>query len=205
MVSAEDRGFWTEGGISPTGILRAAYEDVTGSSGASPQGGSTITQEFVRNYYANVGTQQTISRKIKEIFIAQKLASSKSKDWILQNYMNVIYLGDGSYGVEAAAETYFGEPVSKLTVAQDAVIAAIIQAPSTYYLPQYRTNLEGRWHYVLNGMVKIGDLSQAQANHDDVPEAADRQPVLQPARADERVLDHLDPALGGVPHDAGVR
>ena len=141
VISAEDRGFWTEGGISPTGILRAAYEDVTGGSGASPQGGSTITQEFVRNYYADVGTQQTISRKVKEIFIAQKLASSKSKDWILQNYMNVIYLGDGAYGVEAASETYFGEPVSKLTVAQDAVIAAIIQAPSTYYLPQYRTNL----------------------------------------------------------------
>ena len=56
--------------------------------------------------------------------------------------MNVIYLGDGSYGVEAAAETYFGEPVSKLTIAQDAVIAAIIQQPSTYYLPQYRTNLD---------------------------------------------------------------
>jgi membrane peptidoglycan carboxypeptidase len=164
VVSAEDRGFWTEGGISPTGILRAAYEDVTGGSGASPQGGSTITQEFVRNYYANVGTQQTISRKVKEIFIAQKLASSKSKDWILQNYMNVIYLGDGAYGVEAASETYFGQPVSKLTVAQDAVIAAIIQAPSTYYLPQYRTNLETRWTYVLDGMVKIGDLSQAQAN-----------------------------------------
>ena len=133
MVAAEDRGFWTEGGISPTGILRAAYDDVT-SSGGSPQGGSTITQEFVRNYYASVGTQQTVSRKIKEIFIAQKLASSKSKDWILQNYMNLIYLGDGSYGVEAASETYFGEPVSKLTVAQDAVIAAIIQA-AVHLLP----------------------------------------------------------------------
>jgi membrane peptidoglycan carboxypeptidase len=166
VVSAEDRGFWTEGGISPTGILRAAYEDVTGGSGASPQGGSTITQEFVRNYYsyADVGTQQTISRKVKEIFIAQKLASSKSKDWILQNYMNVIYLGDGAYGVEAASETYFGEPVSKLTIAQDAVIAAIIQAPSTYYLPQYRSNLTTRWQYVVSGMVKAGDLSQAQAD-----------------------------------------
>ena len=180
VVSAEDRGFWTEGGISPTGILRAAYEDVTGASGASPQGGSTITQEFVRNYYANVGTQQTISRKVKEIFIAQKLASTKSKPWILQNYMNVIYLGDGSYGVEAAAETYFGEPVSKLTVAQDAVIAAIIQAPSTYYLPQYRTNLEARWHYVLNGMVTIGDLSQAQADSMTFPKLLTDSPSYSP-------------------------
>ena len=180
VISAEDRGFWTEGGISPTGILRAAYEDVTGGSGASPQGGSTITQEFVRNYYANVGTQQTISRKVKEIFIAQKLAQSKSKDWILQNYMNVIYLGDGSYGVEAAAETYFGEPVSKLTIAQDAVIAAIIQAPSTYYLPQYRTNLEARWQYVLSGMVKIGDLSQAQADSMKFPKLLTDSPSYTP-------------------------
>ena len=180
VVSAEDRGFWTEGGISPTGILRAAYEDVTGGSGASPQGGSTITQEFVRNYYANVGTQQTISRKVKEIFIAQKLASTKSKDWILQNYMNVIYLGDGSYGVEAASETYFGEPVSKLTIAQDAVIAAIIQAPSTYYLPQYRTNLTTRWHYVLDGMVKIGDLSQAQADSMTFPKLLTDNPSYTP-------------------------
>ena len=182
VVSAEDRGFWTEGGISPTGILRAAYEDVTGGSGASPQGGSTITQEFVRNYYsyADVGTQQTISRKIKEIFIAQKLASSKSKDWILQNYMNVIYLGDGAYGIEAAAQTYFGEPVSKLTVAQDAVIAAMIQQPSTYYLKQYRSNLEARWQYVLNGMVTAGDLSQAQATAMTFPKLLTDNPSYSP-------------------------
>lgn len=69
VVSAEDKGFWTEGGISPTGILRAAIHDVT-SGGSSLNGGSTITQEFVRNYYDGVGTQQTASRKIKEIFIA---------------------------------------------------------------------------------------------------------------------------------------
>ena len=73
VVSAEDKNFWTEGGISPTGILRAAIHDVT-SSGGNLNGGSTITQEFVRNYYDGVGTQQTASRKIKEIFIAQKVA-----------------------------------------------------------------------------------------------------------------------------------
>ena len=207
VVSAEDRGFWTEGGISPTGILRAAYEDVTGGSGASPQGGSTITQEFVRNYYsyANVGTQQTISRKVKEIFIAQKLASSKSKDWILQNYMNVIYLGDGAYGVEAASETYFGEPVSKLTVAQDAVIAAIIQAPSTYYLPQYRANLKTRWQLRARRHGEDRRPVPGPGGLHDVPEAADRQPLLHRARSVDRLLDHLHRALGVLPHDAGLR
>ncbi len=178
-IAAEDRSFWTEGGISPTGILRAAYDDLTSSSG-SLSGGSTITQEFVRNYYEGVGTQQTVSRKIKEVFIAQKLASSKSKDWILQNYLNLIYLGDNAYGVAAAAETYFGEPVSKLTVAQDAFIAAIIQEPSTYWLLQYRPNLIARWHYVLNGMVSIGDLSQAQASSMTFPKLLTDSPSYTP-------------------------
>ncbi len=161
VVAAEDKNFWTEGGISPTGILRAAIHDVT-SGGGDLNGGSTITQEFVRGYYDNVGTQQTASRKIKEIFIAQKLAASKSKQWILTNYLNLIYLGKNSYGVAAAAQTYFGVPVSKLTVAQDAVIAGIIQQPSTYPLLSNRTALKARWTYVLQQMVADGYITQAQ-------------------------------------------
>ena len=162
VLAAEDRNFFNEGGISPTGIVRAAYEDV-GSSNGSLQGGSTITQEFVRQYYSGIGTQQTFSRKIKEIFVAMKVAKEKSKQWILTNYLNTIYLGDGAYGVQAAALTYFGRPVSKLSVAQAAVIAAIIQQPSTYPLPQYRAQLVNRWHYVLNGMVQMGNLTAQQA------------------------------------------
>ena len=162
VLAAEDRNFFNEGGISPTGIVRAAYEDV-GSSNGSLQGGSTITQEFVRQYYSGIGTQQTFSRKIKEIFVAMKVAKEKSKQWILTNYLNTIYLGDGAYGVQAAALTYFGRPVSELSVAQAAVIAAIIQQPSTYPLPQYRAQLVNRWHYVLNGMVQMGNLTAQQA------------------------------------------
>jgi membrane peptidoglycan carboxypeptidase len=161
VLAAEDRNFFNEGGISPTGIVRAAYEDAKGSDG-SLQGGSTITQEFVRQYYSGVGTQQTFSRKIKEIFVAMKVAKEKSKQWILTNYLNTIYLGDGAYGVEAAAETYFGEPAPKLTVAQAAVIAAIIQQPSNYPLPQYHAQLVNRWNYVLDGMVQMGKLTPQQ-------------------------------------------
>jgi membrane peptidoglycan carboxypeptidase len=179
VIAAEDRGFWTEGGISPTGIIRAAYDDLM-SSGGSLSGGSTITQEFVRNYYDGVGTQQTVSRKFKEIFIAQKLSSEKSKDWILQNYLNVIPLGNNAFGVAAASETYFGVPVSNLTVAQDAVIAAIIQEPSLYWQLQYRPNLIDRWHYVLDGMVTIGDLSQAQANSMKFPKLLTDSPSYTP-------------------------
>jgi len=172
VLAAEDRNFFNEGGISPTGIMRAAYEDVRGSDG-SLQGGSTITQEFVRQYYSGIGTQQTLSRKLKEIFVAMKVAKEKSKEWILTNYLNTIYLGDGAYGVEAAAETYYGKKVSQLDVAQAAVIAAIIQQPSTYPLPQYRPELINRWNYVLNGMVQMGNLTQQQANAMKFPKPGD--------------------------------
>ena len=162
VVAAEDKGFWTEGGISPTGILRAAIHDVT-SGGGDLNGGSTITQEFVRGYYDGVGTQQTASRKIKEIFIAQKVAHDYSKQWILTNYLNTIYMGDGAYGMGAAAETYFGVPATKLTVSQAAVLAGMIQQPSTFYELQNRAALKVRWTYVLQQMVADGYLTQADA------------------------------------------
>jgi membrane peptidoglycan carboxypeptidase len=162
VLAAEDRNFFHEGGVSPTGIVRAAYSDLRGNNG-SLQGGSTITQEFVRQYYLGIGTQQTFSRKIKEIFVAMKVAKEKSKQWILTNYLNTIYLGDGAYGIGAAAETYFGEPVSKLTAAEAAVIAAIIQQPSSYPLPEFHSQLVARWHYVLSGMVQMGNLTAQRA------------------------------------------
>jgi membrane peptidoglycan carboxypeptidase len=165
VVAAEDRSFYNEGGISPRGIVRAAYEDVfnSGGSSGSLQGGSTITQEFVRNYYANIGTQQTATRKIREIFVALKVAKEKSKAWILTNYLNTIYLGNGAYGVGAAAQAYFGVPASKLTVSQAAMIAAIIQSPSYYPTEAGHAALLTRWHYVLNGLVSMGDITPAQA------------------------------------------
>ena len=162
VLAAEDRHFWTEGGIAPTAIFRAAFADLTGN-GNSLQGGSTITQQFVRNYYQGIGTQQTLSRKIKEIFVAMKVGKEKSKQWILANYLNTIYLGNGAYGVQAAAETYFNKPVAQLSVAQDAVIAALIQQPSTYPLKQYRPELVARWHYVIDGMRQLGAISAQQA------------------------------------------
>ena len=166
VLAAEDRNFFNEGGVSPTGIMRAAYEDVFGG-GSSLQGGSTITQEFVRGYYQGIGTQQTASRKIKEIFVAMKIARGKSKQWILENYLNTIYLGEGAYGIGAAAQTYFDIPVSKLntiTWSQAALLAAIIQQPSTYPLKQFHADLEARWRYVLSGLVKMGDMPQAFAD-----------------------------------------
>ena len=101
MVASEDKHFYNEGGVSPTGILRAAFADLT--SGSVQQGGSTITQQLVRNYYDGIGTSQTFTRKIKEIFVAEKLASAKSKAWILTNYMNTVPTGLNMYGFGAAS------------------------------------------------------------------------------------------------------
>src|SRR5215472_4317318 len=165
VVAAEDKNFWHEGGISVTGIVRAAYYDLT-SSGGNLQGGSTITQQLVRNYYDDIGTAQTASRKINEIFVAQKLAQAKSNQWILQQYLNTVYFGGGAYGAAAAAQVYFGlDPshLSKITAAQAAMIAAMIQAPS-YYKPDPNAGaahaaLEFRWKYVLRTMESMGTLS----------------------------------------------
>jgi membrane peptidoglycan carboxypeptidase len=181
VLAAEDRTFWTEGAISPTGIVRAAWNDVTGSGG-SLSGGSTITQEFVRQYYSSaaIGTQQTTSRKIKEIFVAMKVSKQYDKKWILTNYLNTIYLGQNSYGVAAAAQTYFGVPPSQLTVSQDAVLAAIIQQPTNFPLPKYRANLITRWHYVLQGMVSMGKITQAQADAQKFPGLRTDSPNYRP-------------------------
>jgi membrane peptidoglycan carboxypeptidase len=178
VLSAEDRNFLHEGGISPTGILRAAYTDLT-SNNDTAQGGSTITQQFVRNYYQGIGTQQTASRKIKEIFVSMKVAKSESKQWILENYLNTIYLGESSYGIAAAAETYFKIPVGKLstiTWSQSALLAALIQQPTYYPLPQYRANFEQRWQYVRSGLLKEGWITQAQYNAMSFPKFGDYVP-----------------------------
>ncbi|MGH3226175.1 MAG: transglycosylase domain-containing protein, partial [Streptosporangiaceae bacterium] len=179
VLAVEDRNFYNEGGISLEGITRASYEDLTGGDG-SVQGGSTITQEFVRNYYVGIGTQQTLSRKFKEILVSLKVGKEKSKQWILDNYLNTIFLGDGAYGVGAAAQTYFDIPPqdlkAKLTTAQAAVIAAVIQQPSTYPLQQYRPQLVARWHVVLNDMVQMGDLTAQQAAAMKFPTMGDHVP-----------------------------
>ena len=169
VVAAEDKNFWHEGGISPGGILRAAYYDLT-SSGGNLQGGSTITQQLVRNYYANIGTAQTMTRKVKEIFVAQKLAQSTSKEQILKEYLNTVYFGGGAYGVGAAAQYYFGLPpsqINQITAPQAAMIAAMIQSPSGYSPnPKDGASYQAlvfRWHYVINAMVGMGTLSPQDA------------------------------------------
>ena len=167
VLAAEDRSFFTEGGISVTGIARAAKADLSGSS--SIQGGSTITEQFVKTYYDPSGLGNlTYKEKLKEIFVAIKLAKMKSKWWILTHYLNSIPLGSGANGVQAASETYFGVKAWQLTIPQAAMIGAMIQSPYGYQPKDPKSNATGlnnslldRWVYVLTNMVRDGAITQA--------------------------------------------
>jgi membrane peptidoglycan carboxypeptidase len=202
VLSAEDRNFFNEGGVSPTSIVRAAWEDTLG--GGNFQGGSTITQQFVRNYYQGIGTSPTASRKIKEIFVAMKISRQKSKKWILENYLNTIYLGQGAYGIGAAAQTYFNIPVSRLSTinwSQAALLAAVIQQPSTYPLPQYRNDLEARWQYVRDGLLKMGWITPQVYDQMKFPAFGDYTPGSYGNDVwDPYVMDVVKNELTGVYH-----
>jgi penicillin-binding protein 1A len=127
-VAIEDRRFWQHGGVDYVGIARAAWKDV--SAGKVLEGGSTITQQLVRNLYT--GQEKTFTRKIKEACLAIKLAQKWPKQKVLDEYLNTVYYGNHAYGVEAAAQTYFSKHASQLTLLQAALLAGLPQAPSDY-------------------------------------------------------------------------
>ena len=157
-VAIEDRRFYRHGGIDPIGILRAFVADVT--AGHIVQGGSTITQELVRNLY--LSREQTLQRKVVEACLAVKLANTWSKDRILTAYLNDVYYGNHAYGIEAAAETYFSVPASRLTLEQAALLAGLPQAPS-YYDPLHDPAAAlTRRDEVLSALRRSGDITHAQ-------------------------------------------
>jgi membrane peptidoglycan carboxypeptidase len=149
VLAAENRDFYSDPGISFTGIIRAAWNNVTGGS---TQGGSTITQQYVKNAFLT--TEQTFSRKFQELFLAIKLDNNYSKDEILENYLNTIYFGRGAYGIEAAANTFFGVPAAQLTAQQGAVLAVLIRSPSGNDPAENPEGALERWELVLDAMVE---------------------------------------------------
>lgn len=157
VLAAENRSYYSDPGFSFTGILRAAWNNVTGGD---VQGGSTITQQYVKNAYLT--DERTVTRKFKELIISIKLEQEYSKDQILEFYLNTIYYGRGAYGIEAAAETYFGKPVDQLSVAEGAVIASSIRSPAGYDPQNHPQAASDRWDFVLDGMVKQDWLKKAE-------------------------------------------
>jgi penicillin-binding protein 1A len=157
-VAIEDRRFYEHGGVDPEGILRALVADV--SAGRIVQGGSTITQELVRNLY--LSREQTLRRKVVEACLAIKLARAWPRRTILNAYLNDVYYGNHAYGIQAAAETYFSVPASRLTLQQAALIAGLPQAPS-YYDPLHNPAAAlARRDDVLRALRRSGDITAGQ-------------------------------------------
>jgi membrane peptidoglycan carboxypeptidase len=161
ILAAEDRNFYQNNGISPTGIARAVWVALKG--GSATQGGSTITQQYVKNYFLT--QDRTISRKVREILISLKIDQQQSKDQILENYLNTIYYGRGAYGIETAAKAYFGTSAKDLTPAQAALLASVVRGPSLYdptLGEEQKKNAESRSAYILDAMVAQNWLTPAE-------------------------------------------
>ncbi|MEU8245303.1 transglycosylase domain-containing protein [Nonomuraea sp. NPDC048916] len=171
VIAAENRSFYQDSGVSVKGTSRALWSTLTGQQ---LQGGSTITQQLVRNYYSGLSQERTVTRKFKEIMISIKVDQSKSKDWVLEQYLNTIYFGRGANGIQAAAQAYFGKDVDKLTVAEGAYLAAVIQQPSRFADPKGDdlTAAQERWRAVVAAMGETGALDAGQV-------AAQRFPKLK--------------------------
>ncbi|WP_405879981.1 penicillin-binding protein [Streptomyces sp. NBC_01384] len=161
FVAAENKSFYKDAGVDLKGTARGLINTL---SGKGKQGGSTITQQYVKNFYLN--QDQTVTRKLKELVISLKLDRQQSKDDILAGYINTSYYGRNSYGIQAAAQAYYGKDASALTVQQGAYLASLLQAPSQYdwgvATATGKRLVTARWNYTLDNMVEEGWLNSAE-------------------------------------------
>ena len=174
VVAVEDHSFYSHPGVDIVGVFRAAYTDLIKHQ--TVQGGSTITEQLVKNLYAGSYVQQpdgsskyivpdrTIKEKIREALLAIKLENVLGKDQILAKYLNTIYFGHGAYGVQAAAQTYWHEDASQLSLAQSATLAGLITSPTLFDPINHPTDSVTRRNYALDAMAKYGYITQAKAD-----------------------------------------
>jgi penicillin-binding protein 1A len=160
VIAVEDRNFYHEGALSLTGIVRAAL--VNAKAGSIEEGGSTVTQQYVKNTYT--GDERTIKRKLREAVLATKLARKLTKKQILGLYLNSVYFGHGAYGAEAAALTYFDKPASDLSIAQAAMLAGTINAPALYDPYLHRDAARARRDVVLADLAAQGYITSQKAS-----------------------------------------
>jgi len=171
FLAAEDAHFFRHKGVDYVAIFRAVVKDVF--SGGYAQGASTITQQTVKSLFLT--PEKSISRKLKEIILSYRIEGKLSKEEILYLYLNQIYLGDGAYGVEAAAKSYFGKGVSSLTLAEGALLAGLAQAPTRYSPRGHFEKAKARQRYVLRRMAEVGFITREEAD-----KAYDTRLVLAP-------------------------
>jgi penicillin-binding protein 1A len=170
IVSVEDQRFFDHNGIDLRGIARALWADVRHQS--IVEGGSTITQQFVKNAY--IRNEKTIARKVREAALAWQLEQRWSKDRILTAYLNTIYFGNGAYGIQQASRTYFGKTAKELTLPEAALLAGTPSNPTVYDPVTKPRKAEGRRHQVLSMMLKQGKITQRDF------ERADAAPLPRP-------------------------
>lgn len=176
VLATEDRNFFDHGGIDPVGITRAVVRDVMGNS-TSQQGGSTITQQYVKTVYLT--SERTLDRKLREAVLAVKLEQRLDKREILTRYLNQVYFGRGAYGVEAASRAYFGVPVSDLQLHQSAYLAGLIRSPESADASQDPEEASRRREVTLAAMVDEGYITEADAQ-----EAAEVPWISEPVAPD---------------------
>ncbi len=207
VVAAEDRTFWTNRGIDPKGIIRAAFSNARGND---TQGASTITQQYVKILYLT--QEQTLTRKLKEAIISLKLQREQSKEQILEGYLNTIYFGRGAYGVQAAAKAYFDKEAKDLTLKESVVVASLLNDPNDLDPDngkRAKRELKERYAGVLNDMAEEGTVEAAQADKaanrlpkfPDIPEdsqyGAQRGHVLTMVRRELLELGYTDEQIDG--------
>ena len=180
-IAIEDRRFYEHSGIDLEGIARALAADV--QAGRVVEGGSTITQQLVRNLY--ISREVTFERKLIEACLAVRLNNRRSKSWILESYLNTVYYGNHAYGVQAASHTYFSKPAWKLTLGQAALLAGLTQAPSVYDPLNKPESALRRRTQVLQAMLANGDITERQYS----AAVADRQLHLRPGKVYTRIRE----------------
>jgi penicillin-binding protein 1A len=201
VVAIEDDRFWRHKGIDVKAILRAAVTNTR--EGEVAQGGSTITQQYVKNALAS--DEKTFNRKVREAILAIELERSSTKERILELYLNTIYFGNGAYGVQAASQEYFGKPAAEIDVAQSALLAGLIQSPSRTDPYDHPDAARDRRDVVLERMAELGYLTHAEASyaeHEDlivrVKPQEERYPAAHFVEQVKRfILD--DPRFGATP------
>ena len=169
VMAAEDRNYYSNRAFSPTGIARAILNNIKSGS-LTGEGGSTITQQYAKTAFLT--PSRTIQRKIKELVISLKLENALTKDQILENYLNTIYFGRGSYGVQTASQQYFNRNVDQLSLSQIAVIASILRSPGFYdpaLSKENKVRLENRFKYVIQGMLDKKWITEAEAKAAKMP------------------------------------
>lgn len=161
VLAIEDRRFYQHGGVDTKGVLRAIKNNITG---VSHEGASTITMQVAKNFFTTPGKKRTMIIKIKEALLALKIEKTLTKDQIFELYLNQIYLGQRSYGFAAASQMYFGKPLSKLTLAESALLAGLPKAPSGYNPFINPKRATDRQHEVLRDMRRYDFIDEADFN-----------------------------------------